>query len=96
MTDNYSPKDLTTGAKIFLVVAAILGSINLIDFLFYGKRPTDLLIAIGFALMAYGTYRNGLRRFRDQAEPPRHRLANYASGVGVILVFGAVIASYVL
>lgn len=96
MTNSDAPKDLTTGAKVFLAVAAILGLINLADFLFYGRQLTDLIVALGFALMAYGTYKNGLRRFRDQGEPARDKVAQYASGAGMLMVLGSIAAGYVL
>lgn len=97
MEDGVARRNLTTGAKVFLVIAAVLGAINLVDFLFYGRKITDLIIAIGFALMAYGTYKNGNRSRPDSADDPTlDKNAQYATVAGVVLVAGAVLASYLL
>ncbi|KKO44210.1 hypothetical protein WG68_16345 [Arsukibacterium ikkense] len=45
-------------SKVFLAVAVILSIINLIDFIFYGQKIGYLALAIGFSLMAFGTYRD--------------------------------------
>ncbi len=45
-------------SKVFLAVAVILSIINCIDFIFYGQRIGYLALAIGFSLMAFGTYRD--------------------------------------
>ncbi len=44
--------------KVFLVVAVLLSIINFIDFIFYGQKIGFLALAIGFSLMAFGTYRD--------------------------------------
>ncbi len=43
-------------SKVFLVFAVLLSIINFIDFIFYGQRFGYLALAIGFSLMAFGTY----------------------------------------
>jgi hypothetical protein len=97
MTDQRTRKPLTTGAKVFLVVAIILCVVNLIDFAFYEHRLTDLVIAAGFALMAYGTYKNGNRSRPDhEGDPTFDKNAQYATGAGVILVLGSFVARYFL
>ncbi|WP_237711596.1 hypothetical protein, partial [Pseudoalteromonas sp. PAMC 22718] len=45
-------------SKLFLVVAVTLSIINIIDFIFYGQKIGYLALAIGFSLMAFGTYRD--------------------------------------
>jgi len=45
-------------SKVFLAVAVILSIINFIDFIFYGQKIGYLALAIGFSLMAFGTYRD--------------------------------------
>lgn len=95
MKNGIVRRNLTAGAKVFLVVAVVLGAINLVDFLFYGRKITDLVIAIGFALMAYGTYRNGNRSRPDSTDDPTFdKNAQYATVAGIILVVGAVLATY--
>lgn len=97
MTDQRTHKQLTTGAKAFLVVAIILCIANLIDFAFYERRLTDLVVAVGFALMAYGTYKNGNRSRPDyEGDPTFDKNAQYATGAGVILVLGSFVARYFL
>ena len=44
-------------SKVLLAVAVILSMVNFIDFIFYGQRIGYLVLAIGFSLMAFGTYR---------------------------------------
>lgn len=85
-------KPLTTGARLFLALLAALGAVSLADFLFRGNRMTDLLIGIGFALMAYGVARNGLRRFARRNPPALDRKAAIASGIGTALVLGSIVA----
>jgi hypothetical protein len=95
MTDVERRNELTTGAKAFLWVAGVISALHLIDFAFHGWKITDLLVAVGFALMGYGTYENGLRRFREEVPPPDKR-AHIASGVGVVLALGATLARHLL
>ena len=69
---------LTTGAKVFVVVAILLALANLIDFIFYDQQLQDLASGSGFALMAYGTCRN----------------ARLASTIGLFLAIGAIAMKY--
>ena len=97
MTDQRVRNPLTTGAKSFLAVAIVLCLINLADFAFYARRATDLVVAVGFALMAYGTYKNGNKSGLDHDNDPTFdKRAQYATSAGVILVFGAFVAQYLL
>lgn len=97
VTDQRIRKPLTTGAKVFLVAAIVLCVVNFADFTFYGRRATDLIVAAGFALMAYGTYKNGNRSRPDyENDPTFDRNAQYATVAGVILVLGAFVAQYLL
>lgn len=45
-------------SKVFLAVAVILSIINFIDFIFYGQKIGYIALAIGFSLMAFGTYKD--------------------------------------
>jgi hypothetical protein len=97
MTDNIIRKQLTMGAKVFLGVAIVLCVVNLADFVFYGRRATDLAVAAGFALMAYGTYRNGNRSRPDhENDPTFDKKAQYATVAGIVVVLGAIAAQYLL
>ena len=91
-----SRKELTAGEKVFLAFAAVLSVINLVDFMFYGWRLLDLVVAVGFALIAYGTYRNGLTGFGRRNETPVDRTAQYASGIGVAMALGAFVVEHLL
>jgi len=86
----------STGSKIFLVVAVIVSLVNFADFAFYGREPTDLAIGIGFALMVYGTYKNGSRRPPVEDDPTFDKTASYGSAIGVVMVFAALAADYLL
>jgi hypothetical protein len=86
----------STGSKIFLAVATVLSLVNLVDFAFYGREPTDLVIGIGFALMIYGTYKNGSRSPPAEDDPTFDKAASYGSAAGVVMVFAAIAAEYLL
>lgn len=90
MSDQTIRKPLTAGAKLFLVIAIVLCLVNLADFAFNRHQWTDLIIAVGFALMAYGTYKNGNRN-RPDGEHDRtfNKNAQVATGIGVALALGA-------
>ena len=44
--------------KVILAVLVILSIINVIDFIFYGQKIGHVALAIGFSLMAFGTYKD--------------------------------------
>ena len=79
---------ISNAAKVLLVVFVVVGTIRMIDFIFYGQEMRSALSGIGFALMAYGLYRNGLEK---RAQDASGRYATYA---GVILVLGAIAARF--
>lgn len=96
MENEISWKHLTTRDKAFLALAVVLAAISLVDVLLYGNHLRDLLLAIGFALMAYGTYRNGIMGRPDSAnEPTFDKRARYLSGIGVALAVAGIIMGYV-
>ncbi|MCD9088637.1 hypothetical protein [Stenotrophomonas sp. SY1] len=67
---------ISTAAKVLTVLLTIVGVIHLIDFIFYGQALRNVIAGIACALMAYGTYKNGLgKEVRDQQ-------ARYASLIG--------------
>ena len=67
-------------AKVMLVIFVLAGVIRIVDFIFYGYEIRNLIAGIGFALMSYGLYKNGLAK---EALDPSGR---YASIAGIILV----------
>jgi hypothetical protein len=67
-------------SKVLLAVAVILSMVNFIDFIFYGQRIGYLVLAIGFSLMAFGTYRD----------------SNNASLFGAVIVICGVTAKWFL
>jgi hypothetical protein len=77
-----------SAAKVLLVVLVIVGTIRMIDFIFYGQETRSAISGIGFSLMAYGLYRNS---FGQQASNADGRYASYA---GAILVLGSIAARY--
>jgi hypothetical protein len=44
--------------NLFLAVAVILSIINFIDFILYDQKIGYLVLAAGFSLMAFGTYKD--------------------------------------
>ena len=79
---------ISNAAKVLLVVFVIVGTIRIIDFIFYGQEIRSALSGIGFSLMAYGVYRNGLEKRAQDAS------GRYAMYVGVILVFASIAVRY--
>ncbi len=78
MTQANEKPELTTWSKVFVVIAILLSLGNLINFIFYGQELRNIASSIGFALMAYGTYRN----------------VQVASMVGLLFAAGAMVARY--
>ncbi|MBD9437639.1 hypothetical protein IB223_16200 [Pseudoxanthomonas sp. PXM03] len=70
---------MSTTNKIFVVIAILLAAVNLIDFVLYGQKIRNLAGAAGFALMAFGTYKD----------------LNWASIFGAALALAAIVAKYV-
>ena len=70
---------MSTTNKIFFVVAILLAAVNLIDFVFYGQQIRNLAGATGFALMAFGTYKD----------------LNWASISDALLALAAIVVKYV-
>lgn len=96
VTDNASRVTLSAGSKVFLAFAVVLSAVNFVDFVLHGWRIVDLCVGVGFALIAYGTYRNGLVGFGSADERIIDRPAQYASGIGVVLALGAFVAERVM
>jgi len=44
--------------KVVLAVFVILSIINVIDFVFHGQKIGYIALAIGFSLIAFGTYKD--------------------------------------
>ena len=80
MTQANGKPGLTTLSKVSVVIAILLSLGNLINFIFYGQELRNIASSIGFALMAYGTYRN----------------VQAASMVGLLVAAGAIAARYLL
>ena len=51
---------VSSGTKTTLVFFVVASIINFGDFIFYVQEPRKMISAIGYALMAYGTYKNSL------------------------------------
>jgi|TARA_R110000868_G_scaffold88008_4_gene245582 hypothetical protein len=66
--------------KLFVVFFTLFAVINLIDFSFYGLHLRNLVGALGYLLMAYGSYKN------------TYLLAI----VGAVLAMGSIAVKYVL
>lgn len=64
--------------KVFVVVAAVLAIVNLVDYVFYGQQLRNLAGAAGFGLMAFGAH--------------KHR--NWASIAGAVIAIGALVLKY--
>lgn len=44
--------------KVFLALAIVLSIVNLVDFIFYDQKIGYMILAAGFSLMAFGTYKD--------------------------------------
>ena len=77
---------ISSGTKITLVIFFVASAINLIDFIFYVQEPRKMISAIGYALMAYGTYKNS---FTKEA-------LNLGGRYSLILGFVLVVAGFVM
>lgn len=87
---------LTTGTKVFLTAAVIIGSANAIDFLFYGFEARNLLAALGFALMGYGVYKLGFGKSRatPQGAVAPDRGGRHALVAGLALGMTSMVVDY--
>jgi hypothetical protein len=45
-------------SKVILAMTVIFSTVNFIDFFFYGQKIGYLVLALGFLLIAFGTYRD--------------------------------------
>lgn len=79
---------ISTGAKITLVFFALASIVNLTDFIFYAQEPRKMISAIGYALMSYGTYKNG------PTKEPRDLGGRYGLIVGFVMVFAGFAMRY--
>lgn len=82
---------LSIGTRLFLGLAVVISAVNAVDFLFYGRELRMLLAAVGFALMAYAAWCNGVRPGRRgaRASVPPELTARYANIVGIVLVLAS-------
>jgi hypothetical protein len=85
---------LSTGAKIFVWVAIVIGTLRMLDFVFYGQAIRDLLAAIGFALMAYGVLKNGLRPAIGDRAAAVDIAGRYATNIGALLIVAAFVLQW--
>jgi hypothetical protein len=70
--------EMSTAEKTFVVVAIVFAAVNITDFLFYGQQIRNLAGFAGFALMAFGTYKE----------------QNWASISGAVLALVAIVVKY--
>ena len=75
-------------AKLMLVLFVIFSVAHLVDFIYYGREPRNLISAIAFALMSFGIYKNG---FANEAPDP---VGRYASIVGIVMALVAIAMRY--
>lgn len=85
---------LTTGVKVFLIIAIVISVFNTIRFVFYGNHFYELATALGFALMSYDVYKNGLFRRKSKSDESFDNTANYLSIIGIILVLIAIVLRF--
>lgn len=79
--NSFFKAPISSGTKVSLVFFTLISVINLMEFIFDVHEPRKMVSAIGFALMGYGTYKNGLTKEALDLG------SRYASIVGFILVF---------
>lgn len=71
-----SESKVAGSGKLWITLYIIAGSIYLLDFSFYGRHLYDLAAASGFALLAFGAYKND----------------NVAGTAGAVLALGGIAA----
>ena len=64
--------------KVILAVFVVVSVINLIDFIFYEQKVGYIALAIGFSLMAFGTYKDN----------------NHSRLIGAVFAIGGFIAKW--
>ena len=89
MNVQASRKSLVAAAHVFRIANIVLCVTHLVDFAFIGRHPTDLIAAVGFALMAYG----GLDH---RSASTVDKKAQFATGIGLALALGAVLTQFLL
>lgn len=53
---------MNTVAKLYFVLFVVASIANLMWFIFEVQEPRRMILAIGYALMSYGTYKSGLTK----------------------------------
>lgn len=69
---------MTKTDKVLISVAVILAAINVYDFFYDGQQIRNLAGATGFALLAFGTYKN----------------VSWATATGAVLAIGAIVVKH--
>jgi len=77
---------ISSGSKITLVFFVVASIVNFWDFIFYVQEPRKMISAIGYALMAYGTYKD---RFNKEA-------LDLGGRYGLIVGFVLVVAGFAM
>jgi hypothetical protein len=86
---------LSIASRVLLALELLIAVFHAGDFLFDGRRPGNLLAAIGFGLLAWGTWRNGA--FRRMDEPaPLHAGGRNATIIGTLFVLASFFVRYAL
>jgi hypothetical protein len=70
---------------ILPAVFALIGAIYLVDFLLYGRALSDAIAGVGYALMAYGMYKNGF------AAEERNAVGRATALLGAALTIASII-----
>lgn len=60
--NSFFKAPISSVTKFTFALFFVASAINLIDFIFYIQEPRIMISAIGYALMAYGTYKNGFTK----------------------------------
>lgn len=77
---------VSSGTKITLVFFVVASIVNFGDFIFYVQEPRKMISAIGYALMAYGTYKSSLTK----------EALDLGGRYGLIVGFVLVVAGFVM
>ncbi len=83
----------SAASRVLLALEILVAVFHGTDFLFDGRRPGNLLAAIGFGLLAYGTWRNGAFRRDGSALHPGGRNATI---IGTVFVLASFFVRYTL
>lgn len=85
----------TTADKIFLPLFLVFALLRLYEFLFQGQSLADALGAVGFAMMAFGTWNRAFAPLTRENLPQRRKYAQIGTFGGMVLVLASLLSRWI-